>query len=65
LLDNNLDNTHTFDHQKSIYNHSSHQDETVCANYLTKYIDFNPQLTESEKESLEAEIRNRSECPAR
>ncbi|MGG8027130.1 hypothetical protein PGO13_24340 [Klebsiella aerogenes] len=65
LLDNNLDNTHTFDHQKSIYNHSSHQDETVCANYLTKYIDFNPHLTESEKESLEAELRNRSECPAR
>lgn len=65
LLDNNLDNTRTFDHQYKIYNHSSHQDETVCANYLAKYIDFNPQLTESEKESLGAEIRNRSECPAR
>lgn len=65
LLDNNLDNTRTFDHQKSIYNHSSHQDETVCANYLAKYIDFNPQLTESEKENLGTEIRNRSECPAR
>lgn len=65
LLDSNLDNTRTFDHQYTIYNHGSHQDETICANYLAKYINFNPQLTESEKESLGAEIRNRSECPAR
>lgn len=64
LLNHSLDNTAKFDYQDKIFSHDSQQDRFYCRNYLLKYIDFNPQLTDERKLSIAQKLRKRSRCPA-
>lgn len=65
LLNHSLDNTAHFDYQFKIYNHDSSKEEFYCENYLLKYIYFNGELNNEQKQQVRRTLKNKSKCPPR
>lgn len=65
LLAQSLDSTAKFDYKYEYPNVADQQGKYSCENYLLKYIDFNPELSDEQKRSISKELKKRSNCPSR